>query len=60
MHENEWRPYALRTVQIRLTDDQRRQLALRATGMISGKHTHEHVLQSWLEPATEPLPPDAA
>lgn len=60
VHENEWRPYARRTVQIRLTDDQRRQLAPRATGMISGKHTHEHVLQSWLEPATEPLPPNAA
>lgn len=32
VHENEWRPYARRTVQIRLTDEQRRQLAPRARG----------------------------
>lgn len=60
VHENEWRPYARRTVQIRLTNEQRRQLAPRQTGMIGGKATHEGILQSWLEPATEPLPPDAA
>ena len=60
VHENEWQPYARRTVQIRLTDEQRRQLAPRETGMINGKRTHEHVLQAWLEPATEPLGTDAA
>ena len=60
VHENEWRPYGRRTVQIRLTEEQRRQIALRSTGMISGKHTHEDVLQAWLEPATEPLPADPA
>jgi len=27
VHENEWRPYGRRTVQIRLTDEQRRQIA---------------------------------
>ncbi|MYD87715.1 MAG: hypothetical protein F4Y14_16945 [Acidobacteria bacterium] len=60
VHENEWRPYARRTVQIRLTDEQRRQLAPRATGMIHGKQQHEQVLQAWLEPATQPLGNDAA
>ena len=55
VHENEWRPYAKRTVQIRLTDEQRRQIAPRSTGRIGGKRTHEHVLQAWLEPATKPL-----
>ena len=60
VHENEWRPYGRRTVQIRLTDEQRRQIAPRTTGTISGKQTHEHVLQAWLEPATEPLPADPA
>ena len=60
VHENEWQPYVRRTVQIRLTDEQRRQLAPRETGTIRGKPTHEHVLQSWLEPATEPLPPEQA
>ena len=60
VHENEWRPYGRRTVQIRLTKEQRRQIAPRSTGMISGKHTYEDVLQAWLEPATEPLPADPA
>ena len=60
VHENEWRPYARRTVQIRLTDEQRRQLAPRETGMIKGEQQHEHVLQAWLEPATQPLGNDAA
>ena len=55
VHENEWRPYARRTVQIRLTEEQRRQIAPRRTGMIRGENTHEQVLQAWLEPATEPL-----
>ena len=60
VHENEWRPYGRRTVQIRLTKEQRRQIAPRSTGMIRGKHTYEHVLQAWLEPATGPLPADPA
>lgn len=60
VHENEWRPYGRRTVQIRLTEEQRRRIAPRTTGMISGKQTHEHVLQAWLEPATKPLPADPA
>lgn len=60
VHENDWRPYGRRTVQIRLTDEQRRQIAPRSTGMIRGKHTYEDVLQAWLEPATEPLPADPA
>ena len=34
VHENEWRPYGRRTVQIRLTNEQRRQIAPRKTGMI--------------------------
>lgn len=55
IHENEWRPYGRRTVQIRLTDEQRRRIAPRTTGMIRGEHTHEHVLQAWLEPATKQL-----
>ena len=55
VHENEWRPYGRRTVQIRLTEEQRRQIAPRPTGMISGRQTHEQVLQAWLEPATKPL-----
>ena len=60
VHENEWRPYARRTVQITLTDEQRRQIAPRSTGMINGTQTHEQVLQTWLEPATEPLPAEQA
>lgn len=60
VHENEWRPYARRTVQIRLTDEQRRQLAPRETGMIRGEKQHEQVLQAWLEPATRPLGNDTA
>jgi len=60
VHENEWRPYGRRTVQIELTDEQRRQIAPRETGMISGKQTHEQILQAWLEPATEALPTDRA
>ncbi|MCY4114878.1 MAG: hypothetical protein OXG33_13220 [Chloroflexi bacterium] len=55
VHENEWRPYGRRTVQIRLTEEQRRLIAPRRTGMIRGEHTHEQVLQAWLEPATESL-----
>ena len=60
IHENEWRPYGRRTVQIRLTEEQRRQLAPRNTGTIRGEHTWEHVLQAWLEPATNPLSPGTA
>ena len=57
IHENEWRPYSRRTVQITLTEEQRRKLAPRTTGSIRGGHTYEHVLQAWLEPASQPLPP---
>lgn len=60
IHENEWRPYGRRTVQISLTEEQRRKLAPRTTGTIRGEHTHEHALQAWLEPANEPLPPRTA
>ena len=60
IHENEWRPYGRRTVQIRLTEEQRRRLAPRNTGTIRGEHTWEHILQAWLEPATDPLSPETA
>ena len=53
VHENEWRPYARRTVQIKLTDEQRRQLTPRKTGTIKGRDTHEEILQAWLEPAND-------
>jgi len=60
IHENEWRPYGRRTVQIKLTEEQHRQIAPRRTGTIRGEHTHEQVLQAWLEPATEPLKTQAS
>ena len=59
VHENEHRPYQRRTVQIRLTDEQRRALRPRHTGMNAGRHTHEEHLDAWLEPATTPLAADA-
>jgi hypothetical protein len=58
IHEGEWRPYDRRTVQIRLTDEQRRQFAPRSTGTVRNERTYEHVLQAWLEPASEPLAPN--
>lgn len=57
VNEYEWHPYSRRTVQIKLTDEQRRQLAPRDTGMIRGRQTHEEILQAWFEPATEGLSP---
>ena len=48
VHENEHRPYERRTVQVKLTEEQRRAIAPLRTGMT----THEAYLQAWLEPAT--------
>lgn len=48
-------PVPWNSVQIQITDEQRRHLARQATEMTSGKHTHEHVLQSYLDPASGPL-----
>ena len=61
VHENEWRPYRRRTVQIALTEEQRHQIEPRQTGYADGRMQHEEVLQCWLEPATRPLltPTDA-
>ena len=53
-HENEQRPYRRRTVQVKLTEEQRRALTPRYTGHRSGKPTHEEVLEAWLEPAEDP------
>lgn len=50
VHENEWRPYTRRTVQIKLTEEQRRALTPQHTGTINGETTHERILQAWLEP----------
>ena len=55
VHENEHRPYERRTVQVKLTEEQRRAIAPLRTGMNGGKPTHEAYLQAWLEPATRPL-----
>ena len=55
VHENEHRPYRRRTVQVTLTDDQRRALEPRCTGITDGAQTHEEHLSSWLEPASTPL-----
>ena len=55
IHENEWRPYDRRTVQIKLTDEQRRQLKPRCTGVAGSETSYESVLQTWLEPASEPM-----
>ena len=53
-HENEQRPYRRRTVQIKLTEEQRQALTPRYTGHNDGKATHEEILQAWLEPADDP------
>ena len=58
VHENEHRPYGRRTVQIELTEEQRRALAPRVTGSDGGTPTHEVPLDSWLEPASRPLTED--
>jgi ACT domain-containing protein len=51
VHENEHKPYGRRTVQIELTDEQRRQLEPRYTGNISpGAEQYEEVLYCWFEP----------
>ena len=55
IHENEWRPYQRRTVQITLTEEQRRQVEPRQTGYADGRIQHEDILQCWLEPPTRPL-----
>jgi hypothetical protein len=54
MNENEQQPYRRRTVQIKLTEEQRQALTPRYTGHSSGKPTHEEILQAWLEPAEDP------
>lgn len=60
VHENEHRPYKRRTVQVRLTDEQRRALQPQHTGIITGTPTHEEFLTAWLEPATTPLPAETS
>lgn len=55
VHENETRPYIRRTVQLRLTEAQRRAIEPRYTGHSNGKATFEEVLDAWLEPAAGPL-----
>ena len=60
VHENEHRPFQRRTVQIRLTNEQRRELRPRHTGMNRGQATHEEHLTAWLEPATTPLPAETS
>lgn len=55
IHENEHRPYGRRTVQVALTEKQRRLLKPQFLGYASGHARHEIVLQAWLEPATRPL-----
>ena len=54
VHENEQRPYRRRTIQLKLTDEQRRQLEPRYTGHSNGKPTCEEVPDAWLEPAGTP------
>ncbi len=56
VHENEQRPYRRRTIQLKLTDEQRRQLEPRYTGHSNGKAMYEEVLDAWLEPAGTPPP----
>ena len=58
IYENEWRPYDRRSVQIHLTEEQRRQIEPRKTGYVDGRMQHEEILQCWLEPATHPLAPE--
>ena len=48
-HFNETQPSEYRTVQIRLTEEQREQLALRCTGMSNGNMHYEEIYRSWLE-----------
>ena len=57
IHENEHRPYRKRTVQIRLTEDQRREVSPRYLGRSGGNPRFEEVLEAWLEPASEPIGP---
>lgn len=54
IHENSYRPYQRRTVQIRLTEEQRAALAPRYVGMRGPDPVHEEILECWLEPV-EPI-----
>lgn len=53
VHENEHRPYVRRTVQIRLTDEQRAQLEPQKVGSDRGTTKYEAVRECWLEPVPE-------
>lgn len=49
VHENEHQPWRRRTVQIRLTPEQREQLRPRPTGTINGQEQTEAIVDCWLE-----------
>ena len=49
IHENEWMPYSRRTVHIKLTDEQREQLAPRKVGFSSGRDVYEEIGDVFLE-----------
>ena len=53
VHENQWRPYGKRTVQIQLTEDQRAQLRPRHVGSSNGKERYEKIFDAWFEPEEE-------
>jgi hypothetical protein len=50
VHENEWKPYSKRTVQIELTPEQRAQLEPRVIASWPLGDEYEEVLSCWLEP----------
>lgn len=49
IHENQSIPWTFRTVQIRLTNEQREQLRPKCLGSSAGKSRHEELYNSWLE-----------
>ena len=58
IHEGECLPHGRRTVQIKLTEEQRRELTPRDLGLSSGRMQYEEVRECWLEPAAgaPPIP----